>query len=267
VNESEPVSHRRFFCWLKDQTEGPFDLVELAGLFKQLNIGPDTLICREGEDLWKEFRGLPEFASAQEMSIETIARHLEERARAGRSPKATTFSFPWAIATSVICALVVAGFAILLTPAPTPEVKPVVLQLPPVDPWPKTEGEQFSIRCPVPMGTFFGEFRAYVGDNVFRVAGAKMPSLELNVNRMVDAFRDHWVGIPGQHVTVDRIIDVDGHYGREVLYSKVVRSQSFVCGIRAVADGRYFIFAMASLKAVPSGEADLRHFLTSLEVH
>lgn len=215
-----------------------------------------------------EFREVQEFASAQEMSIETIALQLEMRARAQRSPKAKTPRFPWTLEVIITCVLAVVGLTILLVPVHRAETKPSILQLPTADPWPKTEGEHFSIRCPVPMNPYFGEFRALVDGNQFRAAGARLPdAIEPNDHGPVDSMRDYWVGIQGQHVTVDRVIDVDGRYGREVLYSKLMGSQSFDCGIRVVADGRYSIFIMASLKSAPSSAGDLRHFLTSLEVH
>lgn len=268
VNESEPIPHQHFFCWVKDLMEGPFDLVELAGQLKQSIIGPETLICRDGEELWIEFGELPEFASAQSMSVEMIARHLEERIRAQHSPKARIAHFPWLVAAIATCVLVVVGLTTLFAPVPHAEMAPSTLHLPAADPWPRTEGEHFSIRCPVPMNAYFGEFRALVDGNQFRAGGTKLPDvIEPSDHGPVDSIRDYWVGIQGQHVTVDHVIEVNGHYGREVLYSKVVGSQSFVCGIRAVTDGRYLIFVMASLKSSPSSNADIVHYLTSLEVH
>jgi len=118
------------------------------------------------------------------------------------------------------------------------------------------------------MNPYFGEFRAHVDGNDFRAGGARLPdAYGPDARSLIDAFRDHWVSIRGQQVTVDRVIDVNGHYGREVLYSKVVGSMKFVGGIRIVAGSGYFVMVTANLKSGLTSDADLHHFFASLEVH
>ncbi len=88
-NEAPPpeAAPSRFHCYVKTQVEGPFDIVELAAQLRYATIDGDTPISREGSEEWFPFRDLPEFAIAQQLPIETIARHLEEKERTGLSPR------------------------------------------------------------------------------------------------------------------------------------------------------------------------------------
>lgn len=110
-------STERFFYWATYKAEGPFNIIELAGLLKCATIDGDTAIRREGAEEWGAFRDLPEFAGAQEISIEAIARHLEEKTRrelASCLPRKTA-SFPWTPAAIALFLLSVTGLALIFS--------------------------------------------------------------------------------------------------------------------------------------------------------
>jgi hypothetical protein len=60
--------------------EGPFSLVEMAGLLATGDITPETPTRQGPADRWRAFRDYREFATAKEMPPEVIARHLEQKA-------------------------------------------------------------------------------------------------------------------------------------------------------------------------------------------
>jgi hypothetical protein len=134
VNPSDPAPLQRFFCSVQDKAEGPFDLIELAAELKYAHINADTPICREGKEDWVAFRDLPEFVSAQEMSIETIARHLVEKARIQRSSRSPRKIPPlfWILAVATYFSGVVV-LVVITTPVP---------------PAPKTSKPQIPVRVP-----------------------------------------------------------------------------------------------------------------------
>lgn len=71
---------RRFFCYpASNQVEGPFELVELAGLLRVDQITGETLTAVEGEEQWLPFQDRPEFHLAKEIPQEAITRHVKEQ--------------------------------------------------------------------------------------------------------------------------------------------------------------------------------------------
>ena len=115
----------RFFCMVRNKEAGPFDLVELAAEIKYGHIDASTPVRRDGSEDWLVFRDLPEYAAAQAVPIEEIARHLQEKEQGGSSSPSSDEPrpFPWIIP---IGALVISGLlltAIVLyleqEPAPT----------------------------------------------------------------------------------------------------------------------------------------------------
>jgi len=82
---------RRFYCYpASNQVEGPFELVELAGLLRGNHITGETLVMIEGEEEWLPFEKRNEFHLAREIPQDAIKRHFEEHAEATASP------FSWA---------------------------------------------------------------------------------------------------------------------------------------------------------------------------
>src|SRR5260221_11773916 len=89
--DARPKASKRFYCYpASNEVEGPFELVELAGLLRESHITDETPTLREGEEAWIPFQDRPEFHLAKEMPKEAIARHLQEQA----SEKESSFSPP-----------------------------------------------------------------------------------------------------------------------------------------------------------------------------
>jgi len=81
--EAKPAPSKRFFCYpATNEVEGPFELVELAGLLHEKLITGETPVMREGEETWLHFQDRPEFHLAMEMPAEAIARHAKEKSHA-----------------------------------------------------------------------------------------------------------------------------------------------------------------------------------------
>lgn len=80
---------RRFFIFpATNEVEGPFELLELAGLLKDGLITGETQTLVEGEEQWLPFQERTEFNLAREISHEAIALHAKEKAEA----KVSSFS-------------------------------------------------------------------------------------------------------------------------------------------------------------------------------
>jgi hypothetical protein len=80
--------------------EGPFELVELAGLLRANHVDADTPLCAEGSEEWILFRDRPEYVFAQEIPAQLINQHIQETASAAESswsPK-KLLSFLWIMA-------------------------------------------------------------------------------------------------------------------------------------------------------------------------
>jgi hypothetical protein len=80
-----PPPKKRFFCFIQDKVEGPFNLVELAGLLRAKHLDADTPLCVEGTEEWIIFRDRPEYAFAQEIPSQVIDQHIQETASASES--------------------------------------------------------------------------------------------------------------------------------------------------------------------------------------
>jgi len=81
--QTKPAPSQRFFCYpATNEVEGPFELVELAGLLHDNLITGETPVLREGEETWLLFQDRPEFNLAREMPKDAIARHAKEKADA-----------------------------------------------------------------------------------------------------------------------------------------------------------------------------------------
>ena len=85
--QTKPIASKRFYCYpATNEVEGPFELVELAGLLHDNLINGETQTLREGEETWLPFQERNEFHLAKEMSKDAIARHAKEKAEAQVSP-------------------------------------------------------------------------------------------------------------------------------------------------------------------------------------
>jgi hypothetical protein len=81
-----PHPKKRFFCFVQEKVEGPFELVELAGLLHAKHIDADTPLCAEGSEEWLLFQDRPEYRFAQEIPANVVEKHLQEQAEATASP-------------------------------------------------------------------------------------------------------------------------------------------------------------------------------------
>jgi hypothetical protein len=66
--------------------EGPFDLVEMAGLLRTGDIAPETLTRTIDDSAWRPFRERREYEWARDMPAGVIMRHLDKKAERPESP-------------------------------------------------------------------------------------------------------------------------------------------------------------------------------------
>jgi hypothetical protein len=82
-----PSPGRRYYCFpASEKVEGPFELVELAGLLRANHITGETPTLIEGQENWILFQNRPEFQLANEIPPSAIAKHLEEQSQRQGSP-------------------------------------------------------------------------------------------------------------------------------------------------------------------------------------
>ncbi len=76
----EQTKLSRWFCrsTATGQIEGPFDLIELAGLLRSGDVTGETLTQKEGDQEWVAFKNRQEFESAKNMPAEVIYQHLKD---------------------------------------------------------------------------------------------------------------------------------------------------------------------------------------------
>jgi hypothetical protein len=81
--EYKPKQGRRFFCYpANNQVEGPFVILELAGLLHANHINGETLTLIEGEEAWLPFKDRSEYHFALEMPQTAIDQLASEQAEA-----------------------------------------------------------------------------------------------------------------------------------------------------------------------------------------
>jgi hypothetical protein len=79
----KPAFSKRFYCYpATNEVEGPFELVELAGLLQDKLINGETQTLREGEDAWLPFQDRTEYNLAREMTEDAVARYAKEKVEA-----------------------------------------------------------------------------------------------------------------------------------------------------------------------------------------
>jgi len=105
-----PPSSHRFLCMVQGRIAGPFDLIELAAELRYEHIDGNTLVRREDSEDWFALRELPEFTHIKEVSVDTIARHLEAKERFAQS-SSTAPSFPWTAVGFVLFFVVLIALA------------------------------------------------------------------------------------------------------------------------------------------------------------
>ena len=85
---AEPIKPPRWFCrnTSTDDVQGPFDLVELAGLLRSGGITGETLTRAEGDETWVAFQKRLEYETAKTMPVAAIYQHLKDEAEEQQSP-------------------------------------------------------------------------------------------------------------------------------------------------------------------------------------
>jgi len=85
---AEPNKPPRWFCRNSStgDVQGPFDLLELAGLLRSGDITGETLTQAEGDESWVAFQDRLEFKSAKAMPAAAIYQHLKDEADQQQSP-------------------------------------------------------------------------------------------------------------------------------------------------------------------------------------
>jgi len=83
--QTTPKPVRRFYCYPASEVEGPFELVELAGLLRANHITGETPVLIEGEEQWLFFQDRPEYHMAMEIPLDAINRYVNEKADAQES--------------------------------------------------------------------------------------------------------------------------------------------------------------------------------------
>ena len=81
----------------EEAVEGPFDLVEMAGMLATGDITSETPTRDGAEGIWRSFREHRDFAAAKEMPPGVIVRHLDQRAAETKpfNPFRWLYQFLW----------------------------------------------------------------------------------------------------------------------------------------------------------------------------
>jgi hypothetical protein len=229
-----------------DKVEGPFDLIELAAQFRYATIDAATPVTLEGAEEWLAFRERPEFAAAQAISIEAIAAHLERRVRPEVSPKTFgNIGFWTPLALGLAC---VVGLVALLTPGPVPSpaTVPVVSSPAGPAPWVQTVGDHFTVMCPVRLWqvtstnpALVKSYRGFMRGAGFGVDMSSVTGTYSNVedDHVVNSICDGFITGQQARVISDQVLDLPRRSGREILFTTLEGTKTFIGGIRVVADG------------------------------
>jgi hypothetical protein len=271
VNRDDAARGPRFLCRVGDRIQGPFDLIELAGQLRFAAIDGETLVARKGEEDWLVFRDRAEF-----VAVQGIAAPLEEKTRVGRPTKLFAGIGPWTVGTiGLACA---AGILALLSPAPAPAPAPNLVPSSPVvtgpAPWVETVGAHFTVRCPVRLWQvrsvnpeMVTSYRGFVLGAGFGVDTSSVTGNYSNVqdDHVVDSICGRFITGRQAHVTSDRVLDIPRRSGREVLFTTLEDSKTFVGGIRVIADGGTIISAWVTGLPTKFSPKDQGRFLESFE--
>jgi hypothetical protein len=275
-----PVQH--YFCALQDKPEGPFDLIELAAQLRYANINPSTLICRQGEETWSPLQDLPEYLTLHEISIEAIARHVEEKARPQSAPFSPAQIRPVMSGLKPIAMLlaVAAGFVLLLylfqgaSPAVIAPVSSGDAPAPPA--WPTTVGDSFSIDCPVllnrqnPESELESEsYRAASPGFTFAVDLYRIPQLQSDAlyTQLINGARDKLVASEGRTIVSQHFISNNGRRGLDVFFTDQAEGIKYEGGLRVLAGSGRLAVAAIEARSDRLHTGDIVRFLNSFLVH
>jgi hypothetical protein len=275
LSTADPNFHQRYSCRINDKIEGPFDLVELAGLLREGVIDGDTPVCFEGTEAWGALRDRTEYRSAQDIPIEIIARHLHEKERAGlfaQAPRTNSFSFVWVIFVGAMAFIGLMVFWPQPQPAaaPPPPAPPAVVQAD----WPVTTGDHFSVKCPTslklvkPTRSNVVSYRGFVEGATFGVDTLTLPGRsDADYQRVVDEiqsiFLERQRHATAQHTTT---ISGAGYQGQEVSFDVVVDTSNESGKVRFVFGEGNIVTIWVIARPDEFSPQEMDRFLTSLEV-
>jgi hypothetical protein len=291
VNPSTFPTGQRYFCLVRDKWEGPFDLIELAAQLRYATIDPETRIRLEGEEAGLPLRELPEFVSVQEIPIETIAWHLEEKERSLHSSDART-GVRWSLSSATLSsatwlAMYLLGGAILAlfltlireawtVPAPKLTFVAAPAVAPKPAPWPTTRAGGFSVQCPFPLKPIITlnpkralSYRAEIPEVCFGLdlfaGGGNRTDTDYSI--AFNGMRDQFLGsLYGAEVLSDRDITVNGCTGRDILISYMKGTKQFEAGMRLLGGRGELGGAWVVLKSDKFSPDDVNRFLNSFEL-
>ncbi|MCE0482934.1 MAG: DUF4339 domain-containing protein [Methylacidiphilales bacterium] len=66
-----------YIAWSEQEEDGPYDIVQMAGLLRRKMITGETPTRREGEEHWQPFSWHPEFIVAREMPPGAVSQRAE----------------------------------------------------------------------------------------------------------------------------------------------------------------------------------------------
>jgi len=260
---------QRFLVRRDDEIIGPFDVVELAARLRDGAIAPADLLQRQGRTTWQPFAALPEFAILKAMPVETIAYHLEHKARAARPrPPATWYKSAPFLLFVFGAVLVAAVLSVIYVPPGTPSPAPK----PPPPPWKVSIIGGVTVECPVTFqllpakkSPFLTSYWADVPDAHFGVdiRFANVPDDARAIEVGFDFFERAFLTNCNGTVLSETPFTVDGHQGRDVLFTSTQYGATMPGGLRMLAGGKELVMAWTIAHTKNFGSDEINRYITS----
>ena len=260
---------QRFLVRRDGEITGPFDLVELAERLRAGQITPDTLLRREGKTAWQPFAALPEFPILQAMPVETIAFHLEQKAKARQPRQAWVWykSPPFLLLVFGVV-LAVAIVALYTVPPPAPPLPPKA----PLPPWVTSTIGGVTVDCPVHLqllpkkkSPYLTSYWADVPDAHFGVdiRFAHVPDSPDEIRKGFDQFEWHFLITNNARIQSETPFVIDGRQGRDVLFVSAQYGTTMPGGLRLLAGGEEVVMAWTIAHTKNFGGDQITRYITS----
>jgi len=278
MTPADASSSSRYYCHAKGVTLGPLDLIELAAELRYGNIDAESLVCPVGAEEWHAFRDLPEYAAAQELSIETIARHLEKKEKEKGKPPASSPQrlMPWFWATILIVFLLtVLGVAGDQFFAQQPSGKaPAIAAVPEpkLETWHVTREYGFEVECPAPLKNVVSinpgvveSYRAFVYGAGYGVDIETVPGVYSAGQYEAALARtgaDFVAGVQG-HITSESSVKIKDCYGRKTLFTQTLKGMQILGGVCVLGGHGKVATAWVCARANPENGRRIDRYLKS----
>ncbi len=258
-----------------DAQQGPFDLIELAAQLRYATIDAQTPVCREGETAWRALMDLPEYAAIQDIPIETIARHLEEKARP--SSPARSPGFP-VTAVMLSAAIIIAAILaiVLLWPSAKSPLKPVTNPFPHFEAWQRTDNAEFSVDCLAPLlrSASTGQVHSYRANVLGAGFGVDMqdvpgptPDPELAIS-VIDSVKDEFLnGLSAQVISEKRLDTSDGLVRKRIIFAHSDTGRKMAGALLVVVGHGKMAAVWAVARSTQAGSDEIEHYVDSFELH